>query len=370
MKNDVPTKTPVAYDMIVFCHLRWEFVYQRPQHIISRMSDTQKVLFIEEPLQRPVHTQSNGRLIAVNENLHVLQPYVRSISAIADLLDEYIADRNVNTLWFYSAAFESLSAEFRCSTIVYDCMDELSMFKGASAELLEQEKRLLQKSNVVFTGGKSLFDAKSSLHNNVYCFPSSVDFDHFAQAMNGIEVPADIAEIPQPVVGYYGVIDERIDMPLIENMAEKNPSLSFVMVGPLAKITEEDLPKAPNIHYLGMKSYSELPGYLKAFRVAMMPFAMNDSTRYISPTKTLEFMAGNKPIVSTPVYDVVRDYSHCVAIAPDAQNFSKAIARILEQPAKETLDPAFGAILKATSWDTTVEKMNSILEKTYAHGKV
>jgi glycosyltransferase involved in cell wall biosynthesis len=363
MKNLDLRNAPAKYDLIVFCHLRWDFVYQRPQHIISRMSALHKILFIEEPVSAPAGTEDSGRLIVINNNLHVLQPYVQSIRGISDILDQYVSDRAVSIGWFYSPAFESLSSEFRFSTIVYDCMDELSLFKGASPELLEQEKHLLAKADVVFTGGKSLYEAKSRLHDHVFCFPSSVDAAHFAKAMNGIGVPEDIAAIPQPVIGYYGVIDERIDMPLIENVAKKNPSASFVMVGPLAKITEDDLPKADNIYYLGMKSYDELPGYLKAFRVAMMPFAMNNATRYISPTKTLEFMAGNKPIVSTPVYDVVRDYSHCVAIAPDAHNFSKAISRILQQPVKEQPDPAYGSILKATSWDATVEQMNMILMK-------
>lgn len=349
--------------MIVFCHLRWESVYQRPQHIISRMSAQQKILFIEQPVARPAHAGSNAQLTEVNANLHVLQPYVSSIAEIATILDEYIADRTAETGWFYSPAFVHLLDEFNFSTVVYDCMDELSMVKGAPATLIAQEKQLLERADVVFTAGKSLYDAKSGLHGNMHCFPSSVDFGHFAKAMNGIPVPEDIAALPQPVIGYYGVIDERIDMPLIEQMAQQNPSTSFVMVGPLAGITEADLPKAPNIHYLGTKTYAQLPGYLKAFRVAMMPFAMNNATRYISPSKTLEFMAGNKPIVSTPVYDVVRDYSHCITIAPDAHNFSKAIHRILDAPVKEQLDPAFDSILKTTSWDATVKKMNTILQQ-------
>jgi glycosyltransferase involved in cell wall biosynthesis len=355
--------------MIVFCHLRWEFVYQRPQHIISRMAAKQKVLFIEEPVGASPDGNT-GRLKEITPNLHVLQPQVNSIPEIASILDTWITDREVSTGWFYSPAFEGLSDEFRFTRIVYDCMDELSLFKGASRELIEQENRLLKKADFVFTGGKSLYEAKSKLHPNVHCFPSSVDCSHFAQARNGIPVPEDIAAVPQPIVGYYGVVDERIDLPLLKELAALNPAVSFVMIGPLAKISESDLPKAENIYYFGMRSYAELPAYLKAFRVAMMPFAMNDATRFISPTKTLEFMAGNKPIVSTPVYDVVRDYSHCVSIAPDPHNFSKAVHRILEEPAPEQLRPAFGSILKATSWDNTVSGMNKLLTQVESHETV
>ncbi|MBA3239481.1 MAG: glycosyltransferase [Parachlamydiaceae bacterium] len=343
------------YDMIVFCHLRWDFVYQRPQHIISRMAKQYKVLFIEEPWRR--ENEKESRLVKVSETLHVLQPNVNSIAEIKCILPRYV-NKGSNTIgWFYSPSFIPLIDYFDFSTIIYDCMDELSLFKGAPKKLIEQEQYLVANADLVFTGGKSLYESKVKLHKNVHCFPSSVDQFHFANALNGIAIPADIASIPSPLVGYFGVIDERIDLVLLDEIARRRPDVSFVMIGPLAKINEHDLPKSHNIHYLGMKDYKDLPAYLKAFDLAMMPFALNDATKYISPTKTLEYMAAHKPIASTAITDVVRDYAHCVSIVHNAQEFEEAIDDALHATPDTFMKHEYDVILEKTSWDNTVTSM-------------
>lgn len=352
------------YDMIVFCHLRWQFVYQRPQHIISRMAETMKILLIEEPLyDASVH--NSGNLIIVNEMLHVLQPNVKDIGAIAGIIPSFVKNKNVAVGWFYSASFCPLLESFDFDTIVYDCMDELSLFKGAPAHLIDQEKYLMANADIIFTGGKSLYESKKQFHSNVHCFPSSVDEQHFAKALNGIRIADDISNLSSPIVGYYGVIDERIDLELLHETAKKLPNVSFVMIGPLAKIEEADLPKEANIHYLGMKSYNELPHYLKAFDIAMMPFALNDATKYISPTKTLEYMAAGKPIISTKIIDVVRDYSICVSLIETADEFCDAIQFLMDKTDRFSMELEYFKILKKTSWDNTVEKMKLII-KTFA----
>lgn len=350
-----------AYNMVVFCHLRWDFVYQRPQHIISRLAKYQKILLIEEPWYRP--EQQGSSLTAISPNLHVLQPNVNHIEEIAAILPQYTG-KNVNTGWFYSASFLPLLDYFSFDTVVYDCMDELSLFKGAPEKLVQQERSLMEKATIVFTGGKSLYESKVQHHDNVYCFPSSVDREHFAKALNGIALPEDIDAIKGPIVGYFGVIDERIDLALLNEIALLKPQISFVMIGPLAKIGEQDLPRQHNIHYLGMKGYNELPGYLKAFSIAMMPFALNDATKYISPTKTLEYMAAGKPIISTAIYDVVRDYSGCVAIINAADEFSAAIDALLLNGTNVLNPTDYDDILDKTSWDATVAKMQEILKNT------
>jgi glycosyltransferase involved in cell wall biosynthesis len=350
-----------TYDMIVFCHLRWDFVYQRPQHIISRLAKSLKILLIEEPWHRP--DQQESRLTEVSSNLHILQPNVHHIDDIATILPQYTTN-GADIGWFYSASFLPLLGHFSFDTLVYDCMDELSLFKGAPEKLVGQEQSLMKHADVVFTGGKSLYESKANYHDNVYCFPSSVDRAHFAKALNGLALPDDIAGIKGPIVGYFGVIDERIDLALLHETALLRPEVSFVMIGPLAKIGEHDLPRQHNIHYLGMKDYKELPGYLKAFSIAMMPFALNDATKYISPTKTLEYMAAGRPIISTAIYDVVRDYSDSVAIISDAEEFSAAIDAVLSN-SSDALNPKdYSEILKKTSWDATVDKMQSILKYT------
>ncbi|MBF4494179.1 glycosyltransferase [Flavobacterium sp. MR2016-29] len=356
-------ETAQNYDMIVFCHLRWQFVYQRPQHIISRMSDNMKVLLIEEPISYDSKEENTANLTVVNDNLHVLQPKVKDIESIAKILPDYIKNSNPSIGWFYSASFTPLLDFFEFETVVYDCMDELSLFKGAPEYLIHQEKYLMANADIVFTGGKSLYESKKQSHSNVYCFPSSVDEKHFAQALNGIEIPQDIANIDTPIVGYFGVIDERIDLKLIEETAKKLPKVFFVMIGPLAKIDESDLPREENIYYLGMKSYNELPNYLKAFDIAMMPFAINDATKYISPTKTLEYMAAGKPIISTKIHDVERDYSNCVSLVENADKFTDAITSLFDKRATSSLQAKYHEILKNTSWDATAEKMQSIIKE-------
>ncbi|MDW8852211.1 glycosyltransferase [Flavobacterium sp. MMLR14_040] len=358
LKSDIPQ----YYDMIVFCHLRWQFVYQRPQHIISRLSSNMKILFIEEPIYHN-SDDSTGNLLFISNTLHVLQPHVKDIESIIDIIPEYVKNKTIPVGWFYSPSFSPLIEQMNFETIVYDCMDELSLFKGAPAHLINQEKYLMAHADIVFTGGKSLYESKKQLHTNVHCFPSSVDQEHFAKALNGISIAPDIACLQTPIVGYYGVIDERIDLELLHESAKKLPNVSFVMIGPLAKIDKADLPKESNIHYLGMKSYNELPHYLKAFDIAMMPFALNDATKYISPTKTLEYMAAGKPIVSTKIIDVVRDYNLCISLVETADDFCEAIKFLFDKTDRQSMELEYYKILKKTSWNSTAEKMESIIKK-------
>ena len=227
------------------------------------------------------------------------------------LLDDHVAilGRPLVT-WYYTPMMLPFSRHLDASVVVYDCMDELSKFRFAPERLLDLEQELIDRADLVFTGGTSLYEAKKSRHGNVHCFPSSVDRKHFATARRELPQPDDQAELKHPRLGFYGVIDERFDIDLLRQIAELRPDWSFVMVGPVVKISEDELPRAANIHYLGGKTYEQLPAYLSGWDVALMPFAMNESTQFISPTKTPEYLAGGKPVVSTPVKDVVRSYGH------------------------------------------------------------
>lgn len=358
--DELTIQNKKTYDMIVFCHLRWDFVYQRPQHIISRMSKTHKILFVEEPWLRDNIGSNN--LIEISPTLDVLQPNVSSIDAIHEVLLKHISNKNIPIGWFYSPSFVPLLEHLQFDKVIYDCMDELSLFKGAPEKLIEQEKYLISNATLLFTGGKSLYKAKEKLHQNVHCFPSSVDQYHFTKALNGVAVPQDIAVIPKPVVGYFGVIDERIDLTLLHETALLRPEVSFVMIGPIAKIEESELPKLKNIYYLGMKDYKELPGYIKCFDLAMMPFALNDATKYISPTKTLEYMAAHKPIVSTAISDVVTEYRHCVAIVDSKESFAYAIDVAMEDFPDPFMRSDYNTILENTSWDATAGAMQNLIK--------
>lgn len=346
-----------GYNMVVFCHLRWGFVYQRPQHLISRMAKNYKVLFVEEPIPFETEEEENEyNLEIINNNLHVLTPKVRSIAGIKEILKPLLHNSRIEIGWFYSPSFSPLITDFEFETVIYDCMDELSLFKGAPEHLITQEKFLLSEAHLVFTGGKSLFESKNKNRKNVHCFPSSVDRDHFEKARENNSIPEDIKNIQKPIIGYLGVIDERINLDLLQKTARLKPDMAFVMIGPLAKIGEEDLPREENIHYLGMKDYKLLPNYLQAIDIAMMPFALNDATKYISPTKTLEYMAAGKPIVSTAIKDVERDYNHCIDIVDTAEEFAQTIENLwrVHQPNN---GEDYEMILQNTSWDTTASEM-------------
>lgn len=366
----------VSYSLICLSHLRWDFVYQRPQHLLSRFAKQTNVYFFEEPIfgDEPTRLDVSRR----EDNLFVIVPRIshadresRNVAEIQrDLLDGFIEAENINefVLWFYTPMAMDFAAHLEPLATVFDCMDELSAFKFAPPELIENERKLLEKADVVFTGGQSLYEAKKDKHANVYAFPSSIDVKHFNQARKIEDEPADEEWIPHPRLGFCGVIDERMDIELLGKMAEMRPEWYFVMIGPVVKIAEEDLPRRENIHYLGGKDYQDLPAYLAGWDVALMPFAMNESTKYISPTKTPEYMAAGLPVVSTPIRDVVRPYGErgFVHIASTAEEFVEACEKCLaEDDASARLQTA-DEFLSHNSWDKTFGEMSRLIDEAIA----
>jgi glycosyltransferase involved in cell wall biosynthesis len=258
----------------------------------------------------------------------------------------------------------SFTEHLKARVTVFDCMDELSAFKGAPPDLVVQEQRLLAKADVVFTGGYSLWEAKREQHANAHAMPSSVDIAHFAAARNPLPEPADQVSVGHPRLGFFGVIDERFDIALVRELATQRPDWQIILIGPVVKIDPETLPRQHNIHYLGAKGYPELPAYLSGWDVALMPFAINESTRYISPTKTPEYLAGGRPVVSTPIRDVVSGYgdSGVVAIADSADGFITAIEAALKMKAQGTVTALADQALAGMSWDKTCATMKEQIE--------
>jgi UDP-galactopyranose mutase len=295
-------------------------------------------------------------------------PHDAREAALSRLLDAHLASvKGPIIAWYYTPMMLPFSKHLTPDLTVFDAMDELSKFKFAPEHLLSLEQELIDRSDIVFTGGSSLYEAKKDRHANVHCFPSSVDRVHFLKARARQFEPADQEDLPRPRLGFYGVIDERFDTELLDKVAEMRPDWSFVMVGPVVKIAPEDLPKRPNIHYLGSKTYAQLPSYLHGWDVALMPFAMNESTQFISPTKTPEYLAGGKPVVSTPIKDVVRHYGHLegVKIASTPEEFVAACDEALElarHPEGGWLAEA-DLMLSATSWDTTQARMAGLIKE-------
>ena len=366
---------PQPTTLICFSHLRWNFVFQRPQHLMSRFAREMDVIFWEEPIEigpretaylkvREAEDAPGVRVVV--PHLPQGMPDAARDAALGRLLEAHLsAIRGPLIAWYYTPMMLTFSQHLDPDLTVFDAMDELSKFKFAPAKLLELEQELIDRSDIVFTGGSSLYEAKKDRHANVHCFPSSVDRVHFLKARAPQFEPADQEDLPKPRFGFYGVIDERFDIELLDKVAEMRPDWSFVMVGPVVKISEEDLPRRPNIHYLGGKTYAQLPSYLSGWDVALMPFAMNESTQFISPTKTPEYLAGGKPVVSTPIKDVVRHYGHIqgVLIADNAVDFVKQCERALElarDPESDWLAEA-DLLLSATSWDTTQARMAGLV---------
>ncbi|RTZ45846.1 UDP-galactopyranose mutase [Candidimonas sp. SYP-B2681] len=340
---------------------------------MSRMAAAFDVLYIEEPVftDEPVSRLS---VQADSHGVQILVPHIskHSTSQVDDeqrkLLDEFLGHRagNEMVLWYYTPMSLSYSRHLRPRFIVYDCMDELSAFKGAPPELLERERELIARADVVFTGGYSLYEAKRQLHPNVHAFPSSVDVAHFANARRALPEPSDQADIPRPRLGFFGVLDERLDIDLVDELAKLRPDWHLVLVGPVVKIDPESLPRRPNIHYMGSKTYAELPAYLAGWDVALMPFAMNASTRFISPTKTPEYLAGGRAVVSTPIADVVRSYGHTplVSIAATASEFAEAAQAAMENYTdRPSLCRDADKLLGDISWDRTWAEMLAEMEK-------
>jgi UDP-galactopyranose mutase len=357
-------------NIVCMSHLRWDFVYQRPQHLLSRGARDGRVLYVEEPLpttgpsRLDIHTDISGVLVAVPRIDAELSPddaerVQRRL--LREAIAAHVPGRYV--LWYYTPMAIPLTHELAAATVVYDCMDELSAFAGAPVELQERELELFRKADVVFTGGQTLYEAKRNQHHNVHAFPSSVDTAHFAQARSLTVDPADQAGIPHPRVGFFGVIDERMDYALLRDVAAARPRWQLVLIGPTVKVDPSSLPQAPNIHYLGPKPYSELPSYIAGWDVATLPFARNESTRFISPTKTPEYLAAGKPVVSTSIRDVVRPYGErgLARIADDPWSFIRAIEDALHQDQTEIRRLA-DAFLSHLSWDETWLRMKRAIE--------
>ena len=355
--------------LVVFSHLRWNFVYQRPQHLMSRLASRWRVIFIEEPV--PQSPRNELEQLEPAPGIEVWRPHVTGdapgfhddhLPVLRRLVANALRDQAVTDywIWFYTPMAVPLGAELTPRGVVYDCMDELTAFKNAPRQLVQRENALFKMADLVFTGGRSIYNAKRSRHPDVHCFPSSVDATHFRKATQDHPLQA---ALPRPRLGYCGVIDERINLPLIDAVAKARPEWQLVMVGPTAKIDPRDLPRRANIHWLGQQSYDDLPAFISGWDVCLLPFALNDATRYISPTKTLEYMACGRPSVSTSIRDVVEPYGHVVNIADTPEGFVIDCEAILERTREEQAEHAraLAQIVARTSWDSTAHAMAELI---------
>jgi glycosyltransferase involved in cell wall biosynthesis len=358
-------------DLVCLSHLRWNFVFQRPQHLMTRAARTRRVFFVEEPIFDAPAGEPSVEIRQPQANITVVVPHLAPgtsdaacVSAQQDTVDELLRTFDVTdyVLWYWTPMSLRFTNHLTPTATVFDCMDELSGFAGAPSALKEMERELMGRAHVMFTGGVSLYEAKRAMHRNVHAFPSSVDVSHFARARRIKTQPDDQARIPRPRIGFFGVIDERMDIDLIAGVADRRPDWQLVLLGPTCKIDPASLPVRHNIHYLGMKSYEQLPEYLAGWDAAILPFARNEATRFISPTKTPEYLAAGCPVVSTSIRDVVRPYADLglVHIADDADGFVAALDRAMSEDAF-TRQAKVEACLAGNSWDATWTRMDTLI---------
>ncbi len=363
------------YALLCFSHLRWQFVFQRPQHLMSRFARQRRTIFWEEPEaalagSEPalgVRTCAETGVVVVTPSLPEDMTEEQREPALKDLLDGFLAaEKGPFIRWYYTPMMLPFSRQVESVCTIYDCMDELANFRFAPPRLLPLEQELLDSADLVFTGGFSLYEAKKSRHPAVHPFPSSVDRAHFAQARGELEEPVDQKLSSRPRFGFYGVVDERMDLELIARVADAHPDWSLIIVGPVVKIDTAELPVRANIHYLGGKKYEELPAYLGGWDVALMPFAINDSTKFISPTKTPEYLAGGRPVVSTPITDVIRHYGDLdgVFIAGRPEDFVAACEQALALSREGEWLSQVDLKLANLSWDITFARMSGLIAET------
>jgi len=365
-------------DLLVFSHLRWDFVFQRPQHLLSRLATWWRIWFVEEPVPG---ASPEWTLRDVAPGITVCRPTTTAdapgfggaqTASLLPLVRRLIEEQGIQrpVVWLETPLATPLLQGLEASLVVYDCMDELSAFLHAPPELLARERELLARAHLVFTGGPSLYRAKRPLHPRVYCFPSSVDTAHFARARGNCTEAPEQAALPRPRLGFAGVIDERFDVALLDGVAAARPDWQFVLLGPTVKIDPARVPQRPNITSFGMKPYAELPMYLTGWDVCLLPFARNKSTQFISPTKTLEYMAAGRPIVSTPIGDVAELYGRIVYLADGVERFGAACEQAMAAPPleREARAARARAALRATSWDKTARRMHELLMARLAAG--
>ena len=361
-------------DIVCYSHLRWGFVFQRPQHLLGRFAKHRRTFFIEEPLYEDAQAPSARIRACEKTGVIVMTPVLpagmgraESVRVVSRLVQHLFKRRRIEDYiaWYYTPMALDYAVKKPPRLVVYDCMDELSLFRHAPPDICEKERRLFKSCHLVFTGGLSLFEEKQKHHPNVWALPSSVDVEHFAKARLLGDCRDDQKNIARPRIGYAGVVDERIDLELIAEIARQRPDWQIVMIGPVVKIDPATLPKAANIHWLGKKDYDDLPAYFASWDVAMMPFALNDSTRFISPTKTPEYLAAGLPVISTPIRDVMRQYGRLglVDIVHSPEEFLRAAERAMTYCMGLKWRERVDDYLRTMSWDHTWRAMDGLIEK-------
>ena len=358
--------------IIAICHLSWDWVWQRPQQFLSRLSETHPVLFVETHCTSTPVSFTRTRAARHYHQVTILEIHLPAQHwSDGEYIDKerrrVLKDRLTGEfngrfddaiLWFNDPmAVTAYAGQLGEHMIVYDCMDELSQFHGAAPELIERERELTRIADVVFCGGRKMRDKRLSLNPNTHFYGTGVDCDHFGSSLSDqLSVSPEIAELPGKVLGYFGVVDERLDYDLITALADACADWSIAMVGPVAKINPTSLPRRPNLHWLGARPYEQLPAITKGFDVCLMPFAINAATEYINPTKALEYMAAGRPVVATAINEVKSNFSGVSRIARNHDDFIKLCRREARSPSRSRIQRGL-KLAADNTWEAITAKM-------------
>jgi glycosyltransferase involved in cell wall biosynthesis len=377
--------TPMSGECIVCFAKDWGSDPTCVTHIMTQLAKTNRVLWLNSIGTRAPNLAS-GRDIKrifrklrgffagarrVQDNLWVYTPLVLPLphNRLAAALNRWILRTSVKLqrrklgmdqfqLWTFLPNANQYFGKMGESLSVYYCSDDWSKFKHLNgAEIATAEQDLLRKVDLVFATAQSLVDSRIGVNPETHLARHGVDKEFFATALLPVTaIPPDIASIPQPIIGFFGLLQEWVDLELLEQLAARHPNWSIVLIGS-AVVDVSSLKKYPNVHLLGQRSYAQLPGYCKAFSVGLIPFKLNELVRHVNPLKLREYLAAGLPVVSTVLPEVQKYSEFCVA-AKTPDEFEQAVAQAIAADSAEMRQKR-SASVEPESWRARVADVTS-----------
>jgi glycosyltransferase involved in cell wall biosynthesis len=376
-----------AQDIICFAH-DWGGDPTSKTHIMRLLAKKSRVLWVNSiAMRRPVASKSDARrlitklrrafagCVEVEPNIFVVNPLVLPLpgSALAQRLNGVLLERSLRRtlsklsfarpiLWTFLPTMNRLVGRLGERLLVYHCVDKYSEFSGVPRDaIVAMERDLVKRADLVFTSAARLLEECRPLNPHTHFITHGVDTAHFGRALDPqTPVPDDLAGIRKPVAGFFGLIADWVDLPLIRSLARERPDWSFVLIGKAATDLAP-LQGLSNVHWLGQKPYTELPGYCRGFDVALIPFVQNELTLRVNPLKLREYLAAGLPVVSTPLPEISR-YDGLVRLATRREEFIGGIEAALAERSPELAGRRFEA-MRGESWEARVADMARLIDE-------
>jgi len=386
-------------EILCFAPGAWDDIWRNRHHIMTRLARANRVLYVEPWVyMRPTLCRLSSGQIGVSdmvrgghlhqafENLYVYQPplwapraghfplsvitqaiYVRLLLGVLRRLRFHTP-----ILWLFLPDMEVFIGHFDEELVIYHIVDEYSGYTGVSETwrpvLQRMEEQLARRANLVFVTSPTLLERKRTLNESTFLVPNAVDYEAFAAVLDGeAQSPADVAAIPSPIVGYVGAINDKVDLPLLAQVAKECADCSLLLVGPIT-LTDgeghralETLDTLPNVHLLGRKSVEDVPRYIAACDVCLLPYRINEWTQSIDSLKLYEYLACGKPVVATDV-PAARRFSKVVMVAANETEFVATIDAALSEDGP-ALRAERRSVAARHTWDQRVESLSAVIEE-------